>query len=229
MVLLILAISTQGVEELQKKMAKADKGILGAPFQALVLIPGLKSQTLPIANSLKFESTLHTTDILSAFVEEFTTQGGSVQELDFIVRDPHSTLLTKGRNLEFVTRMMTDTPFSFRRNRRDVLTLKHKSILSCLSSNGLPMSLEKTDSDDHILSIGDKKATVSIDLAKTVVLPFLTEACQLLELAKNQVKTQKKTGLVFEMVSVEVLLQNETLAPLVPELVKAVLSKVSEQ
>ena len=105
-----VAVSAYSIAAIQEKMAVADQGLIGAPFQVLVLLPGDKTQTLAaqVKTQLTIQGESHTLDITSTFVEEFLAQGGSVQELDFVLRDGQTQLLAKGRNLEFVTRSMTD-------------------------------------------------------------------------------------------------------------------------
>ena len=117
-------------------------------------------------------------------------------------------------------------PFVFRRNRRDVLTLKHKNVELCLSQNGVQISYETSTDGEVILKVGEKKVSLSASEFRAQVMPFLLEGCQLVELGKNQIRTERKTGLVFEMASAEKLLENDKIAAIASEMVQTILSKV---
>lgn len=120
---------------------------------------------------------------------------------------------------------MTQAPLRFSRKSRDVVILPYKSIQSCTQAAQIGVVFEQNDESTFVIRTASNEYIVSRANFEKSLLPFFTEACSFVELARHQAVTKEKTGLVFEFASLEAL-TSSSLAAEAPEIIKRLTAKV---
>lgn len=111
--LLVAQASTSTLETLQTQMAISGSHLSGANFQVMILLPRGLAQTLSDLHLSQLEVTeaAHVVDAVSAFTEEYRSQGGKTSNLDIVVKHPEALGFVRERGLSFYTKSMTDVSF----------------------------------------------------------------------------------------------------------------------
>lgn len=107
--LLAQAMST-GFETLQTQMAISGSHLAGANFQLMLLMPRSLAKTFSDLHlsQLEIAEAAHVVDAVSAFTEEYKSQGGKIKNLDVVVKHPEALGYVRERGLAFYTKSMTD-------------------------------------------------------------------------------------------------------------------------
>lgn len=106
-----------------------------------------------------------------------------------------------------------------------MVILPYKSIQSCVQAADFGISFEQKDQTSFIVKTYTEEYTLDTVAFEETVLPFFTEACSFIELARNQAYTSEKTGLIFEMTSLEKFLSSP-ISSEAKKIIEALVSKV---
>lgn len=113
--ILVACVASSGFDALQTQMAISGSHLAGANFQLMLLLPKNLGKTLDNLHlsQLDISEGAHVVDAVAAFTEEYRRQGGSIKNLDVVVKQPEALSFVRERGLSFYTKSMTDVVFLY--------------------------------------------------------------------------------------------------------------------
>ena len=234
LLLTLLAVQTavcSPADVLKAQLRASDDNIAGKTFHSLILAP-LRDQRLEALHpsQLTFEAPVHPADLVAAFLDYYRSLDGQDYNFDSIVHSTEARQMTRSRLLDFTVMAMTSRPLAFKRRGTTAVLLPHKSVESCIRAADFGLSYKLVEGAVKAYQIDFYAETVSLEAAEFSgkVLPFLQEACALIELAKNQVRPNEQSAAVFEFRSLKLLLDSPLAAKAKP-ILTALLAKVVDR
>lgn len=199
-------------DALKAQLRASDDNIAGKTFHSLILAP-LRDERLQALHpsQLTFEAPVHPADLVATFLDYYRSLDGQDYNFDSIVHSSEVRQITSSRLLDFTVKAMTDRPLSFRRRGSNAILLPHKSIESCIRAADFGLVYKLTEGSPKTYQIDFDGETSTLEEADftSKVLPFLQEACSLIEFAKNQVRPNEQSAGVFEFKSLKLLLDSQ--------------------
>ena len=224
-----LAVNTTSIAQLQSELTSSDDTLAGITFHSLILIPTKDNKISNVhSKQTNIEEQTNMMDLVGAFVDHYDSLDGQRSNLDVILQNPEGRKIMKSRLLDFTMKTMTDRPWRFARQGKDTLVFSFNTIESCIKNAdfGLTFTFDG-EKKVYEVTIGEKKLEVDSDEFGEAVMPFLKEACSLIQLAKIQVRPHEQSAAMVELKSVKTLLQSK-LSEFVPTILKNMLAKVAE-
>ena len=106
-----------------------------------------------------------------------------------------------------------------------MVILPYKSVQSCIDAAQIGVTFDQKDADTFTIKTSSNEYTVKREDFEANFVPFFSEACSFIELAKHQSPTTEKTGLVFEFTSLKALTSGVVSAE-ATAIVKSLIAKV---
>lgn len=111
------------------------------------------------------------------------------------------------------------------RKNRDAVILPFRSIQSCVIDSGFHYTFVQNENGSFSVKTPEGEIEFSNQEFENTMLPFFTEACSFIQLAKRQTFTTEKTALVFQFRSLKSLLDSKISAQ-ASKLITSVIEKV---
>ena len=211
MLVAVQTVACSPADVLKAQLRASDDNIVGKTFHSLILAPVSDARLAALHPSqLSFETPVHPADLVAAFLDYYRSLDGQDYNFDSIVHSHEARQMTRSRLLDFTVRTMTDRPLSFRRRGSNAILLPHRSIESCIRAAefGLVYKLKEGSPKSYQIDFEGETTTLEEAEFTSKVLPFLQEACSLIEFAKNQVRPNEQSAGVFEFKSLKLLLES---------------------
>lgn len=98
----------EGLAALDHAMENSASGLVPNLFQALIMIPFEKETQSNLvdveASHVNVAEKTHPTDVISAFVSQYTKEGGDATHIDYMIKDKVARSLVPKRVLDLVSR-----------------------------------------------------------------------------------------------------------------------------
>jgi len=158
----------------------------------LVIMNGIKDKLNVSGHDVAVlkDQAVHQSDIIAHALALHKQNGGTHRHAYIMTHDEDVHKMNAPLVLEMREATNVNKPFTFRRDRKDLMTLKHSSLESCIKAHDLENKFEVVANKFHVSQQTQKKVLSKTQFVEAKLDDFFGDVCKMLEVSKNQARNK---------------------------------------